>query len=74
VTSTFTFTLIDAASRGVILGKVKNYFNRIRLGNPTADGIGGGLRHICAVSSCQLGAGREFGDSIDPDVSQARQY
>jgi hypothetical protein len=32
VTSTFTF--IDAAHRGVILGKVQNNFNRIRLGNP----------------------------------------
>ena len=71
---TSAFTFIDASHHGVILGKVRNYFNRIRLGNPTADGIAGGLRHICAVSSCQLRAGREFGDSIDRDVSQARQY
>jgi hypothetical protein len=30
VKSTFAFTLIDAAHRGVILGKVQNYFNGIR--------------------------------------------
>ncbi len=31
VTSTFTFTLIDAARRGAILGKVRNHFNRSTL-------------------------------------------
>jgi hypothetical protein len=30
VKSTFASTLIDAARRGVILGKVENRFNRIR--------------------------------------------
>ncbi len=30
---TLIFTFIDAAHRGVILGKVQNYFDRIRLGN-----------------------------------------
>jgi hypothetical protein len=39
VKSTFAFTLIDADHGGVILAKVKNYFNRIRLGNPTVDFI-----------------------------------
>ena len=39
MTATFTYTLIDAARRGVILGKVKDYFNRIRFGNPAVDFI-----------------------------------
>jgi hypothetical protein len=30
---------MDAAHGAVILGKVQNYFNRIRLGNPTVDFI-----------------------------------
>jgi hypothetical protein len=37
--ATLIFTFIDAAHGGVILGKVKNYFNRIRLGNPAVDFI-----------------------------------
>jgi hypothetical protein len=39
VKSTFAFTLIDAAHRGVILGKVQIISIGIRLGNPAVDFI-----------------------------------
>jgi hypothetical protein len=45
---TSTFTCIDAAHRGVILGKVQNYFDRIRLGHPTVNFI---------ARPCRLGSG-----------------
>jgi hypothetical protein len=46
VKSTFAFTLIDAAHRGVILGKVQNYFDRIRLANPTVNFIANSRRLV----------------------------
>jgi hypothetical protein len=51
VKSALAFTLIDAARRGVILGKVQNYFNRIRLGNPTVDFIARSQRLVQAETS-----------------------
>ena len=59
------------AHRCVILAKVQ-IIQLHPSWQPTADSIAGGLRHIWAVSSGLLGAGREFGDSIDRDVRQAQ--
>jgi hypothetical protein len=71
---TSTFTPIDEAHRGVILGKVQNYFDRISFGNPAIDFIAGSRRFVSGrdqfLGEAMLVWLKRF--SRNPDVEKAR--